>query len=227
MWFNLRMIDWNHIDTVLLDMDGTLLDLHYDNHFGLSHIPVRYAEAHGKDVAESRELLAQRFDETRGTLNWYSVDYWSEQLQLDIPALKRELDHMIAVRPHVEDFLERLHTSPKHVIMVTNAHRKVLDIKLEKTGIERYFDELVVSHDYEAPKEQLAFWQRLQSEHPFEPARTLLIDDTESVLDSAQRYGIAHLLTLLQPDSSLQKRLDTRFPGIHHFDEIMPTHPND
>ena len=28
------MIDWTSIDTVLLDMDGTLLDLHYDNAFG-------------------------------------------------------------------------------------------------------------------------------------------------------------------------------------------------
>jgi putative hydrolase of the HAD superfamily len=39
---------------------------------------------------------------------------------------------------------------------------------------------------------------------------------------SAQAYGIAHLLTLLQPDSTQEKRLETRFPGIHHFDEIMP-----
>ena len=49
-----------------------------------------------------------------------------------------------------------------------------------------------------------------------------LIDDTESVLQAASDYGIAHLLTLLQPDSQQQKRIDTRFPGIHHFDEIMP-----
>jgi putative hydrolase of the HAD superfamily len=216
------VINWNAIDTVLLDMDGTLLDLHYDNFFWSRHMPVRYAQIHGRDEEESRRQLSARIERARGTLNWYCVDYWSEQLQLDIPALKREIEHMIQVRPHVEDFLTRLGRSDKRVLLVTNAHRKALDIKLARTRLERWFDGIVVSHDLEKPKEEVEFWHRLHALHPFAPERTLLIDDTESVLDAAHRYGIAHLLTLLQPDSQLQKRLDTRFPGIHHFDEIMP-----
>ena len=40
-------LPWSDIDTVLLDMDGTLLDLHFDNHFWLEHLPQRYAELHG------------------------------------------------------------------------------------------------------------------------------------------------------------------------------------
>ena len=216
------MIDWKAIDTVLLDMDGTLLDLHYDNYFWERHVPARFAEIHGRSEKKSRKLLTKRFHRERGQLHWYSIDYWSEQLNLDIPALKREVQHMIALRPHVEDFLERLHRAPQRVIMVTNADRKTLDIKLARTGIHRWFDELVVSHDFKVPKEQLEFWHRLHALHPFKPERTLLIDDTETVLDAARDYGIAHLLTLLQPDSKQGKRLDTRFPGIHHFDEIMP-----
>ncbi|MEP5764082.1 MAG: GMP/IMP nucleotidase [Halieaceae bacterium] len=216
------MIDWDHIDTVLLDMDGTLLDLHYDNYFWSRHVPRRYAEIHRRDEAESRKQLAQRFEQARGSLSWYCVDYWSEQLQLDIPSLKQEVQHMISVRPYVEDFLRRLQKSDKRVLLVTNAHRKVLDLKLSATGIGSWFDAMVVSHELSAAKEEIEFWHRLHALHPFQPARTLLIDDTESVLDAAHRYGIAHLLTLLQPDSKLQKRLDTRFPGIHHFDEIMP-----
>lgn len=216
------MINWNNIDTVLLDMDGTLLDLHYDNHFWSNHVPRRYAEIHARDEAESRIDLHRQFEQARGTLDWYSLDYWSEQLQLDIAALKLEVQHMITVRPHVEEFLSRLRQSPRQVLLVTNAHRKALDIKLAKTQLGDWFDEIVVSHDLESAKEELAFWHRLQAQHPFDPERTLFIDDTESVLDAAQRYGIAHLLTLLQPDSQLQIRLDTRFPGIHHFDEIMP-----
>jgi len=106
--------------------------------------------------------------------------------------------------------------------MVTNAHRKTLEIKMDNIDITGWFDRVVVSHDLRAPKEQQAFWHRLQELHPFDPARTLLVDDTEDVLASAHDYGIAHLLTLLQPDSQRQKRIDTRFRGIHHFDEIMP-----
>jgi putative hydrolase of the HAD superfamily len=221
------MIEWDAIDTVLLDMDGTLLDLHYDNYFWSQHVPLRYAEIHQQDEEESRRRLNTLFEQARGTLAWYSLDYWSEQLKLDIPALKREVQHMIRLRPHVEEFLSRLQRSPKRVLLVTNAHRKALDIKLARTQLDDWFDEIVVSHDLQVPKEDIEFWQRLQVLHPFQPERTLLIDDTESVLDAAQSYGIAHLLTLLQPDSQLQKRLDTRFRGIHHFDEIMPAHHDD
>ena len=216
------MIDWNTIDTVLLDMDGTLLDLHYDNYFWQRYVPRRFAEIHQREEQSAIEEVNRRIEDARGSLAWYCVDHWSEQLRLDIPALKREIEHLIEMRPHVEDFLTRLHASDRHVVLVTNAHRKALDIKLARTPIGQWFDEIVVSHDFQVPKEDLRFWHRLHALHPFNPRRTLLIDDNESVLEAADRYGIAHLLTLLQPDSKRQKRLDTRFPGIHHFDEIMP-----
>ena len=130
---------------------------------------------------------------------------------------------MISIRPFATEFLTRLHHSHRDVVMVTNAHRKTLEIKMDNVDITHWFDRVVVSHDLQAPKEEQDFWHKLQALHPFDPTRTLLIDDTESVLDSAQQYGITYLLTLLQPDSQRQKRLDTRFPGIHYFDEIMPS----
>ena len=216
------MIDWNSIDTVLLDMDGTLLDLYFDNYFWTEHLPRIYADKHQISEESSAEHLQRQFQQNEGTLAWYSIDHWSEQLGLDIPALKREVDHMIALRPYAIEFLQQLHSSSRDVVMVTNAHRKTLEIKMDKVDISQWFDRIVVSHDLNSPKEDQAFWHRLQALHPFDPARTLLIDDTESVLHSAREYGVAHLLTLLQPDSRRQKRIDTHFPGIHHFDEIMP-----
>ncbi len=216
------MIDWHEIDTVLLDMDGTLLDLRFDNFFWMEHLPRLYAERHSISAEESSEQLHGRFAAGVGTLQWYCLDHWSEQLGMDIAALKREIQHMVSIRPHALDFLAQLSASDCDVVLVTNAHRKTLEIKMEEVDITPWFDRVVVSHDLEAPKEEQAFWRRLQELHPFDPARTLLIDDTEQVLESARRFGIAHLLTLLQPDSGRQKRVDTRFPGIHHFDEIMP-----
>jgi HAD superfamily hydrolase (TIGR01509 family) len=219
----LRMIDWNCIDTVLLDMDGTLLDLYFDNYFWSEHLPRVYADKHEISAASSAEHLHPLLREEEGTLAWYSIDHWSEQLGLDIPALKRELSHMIALRPYALEFLQQLHSSSQDVVMVTNAHRKTLEIKMDKVDITPWFDRIVVSHELNAPKEEQAFWHNLQALYPFDPARTLLIDDTESVLHSAHQYGVAHLLTLLQPDSRRQKRINTHFPGIHHFDEIMPS----
>jgi len=53
------MIPWGDINTVFLDMDGTLLDLNFDNHFWLEHVPQRYAEARGLEPAAAKvELLA-------------------------------------------------------------------------------------------------------------------------------------------------------------------------
>ena len=216
------MIDWTVIDTVLLDMDGTLLDLHFDNHFWMEHLPRAYAEKQQITLEASFTQLSDRFHSGRGTLEWYCLDHWSEQLGMDIPAMKRELQHMIRLRPFALEFLKKLHRSHRDVVMVTNAHRKTLEIKMDNVDITGWFDRVVVSHDLQAPKEEQAFWHKLQALHPFDPSRTLLIDDTESVLESARRYGIEHLLTLLQPDSQRQKRIDSRFPGIHHFDEIMP-----
>lgn len=216
------IVDWSRIDTVLLDMDGTLLDLYFDNHFWLEHLPRRYAEHHATSAEHAREHLHTVFAAQRGTLNWYCLDYWSRELRLDIPALKREIQHLIRIRPHVEEFLQRLHAGPRQVWLVTNAHRDSLDLKMERTGIERWFDRMVSSHDLRAPKEDPDFWAQLQAAFPFDPRRSLLIDDNASVLGSARQFGIRHLLTLLQPDSRQARREQTEYPGILHFDEIMP-----
>ena len=139
------LIDWNSIDTVLLDMDGTLLDLYFDNHFWQEYLPQRYAEQHGTSPECAREILAALFTEQRGTLNWYCVDYWSRELQLDIAELKREVEHLISIRPHVEKFLSQLRASSRQVWLVTNAHRKSVDIKMRRTGIDRRIEDLGVA----------------------------------------------------------------------------------
>ena len=51
------MIDWSCIDTVLLDMDGTLLDLHFDNFFWSEHLPRTYALRHQISKEESSAYL--------------------------------------------------------------------------------------------------------------------------------------------------------------------------
>ncbi|MFK7976172.1 MAG: GMP/IMP nucleotidase [Halioglobus sp.] len=217
------MIDWSSIDTVLLDMDGTLLDLHYDNHFWNIQLPKLYADQHAISAAEAHEHLHGAYANERGTLQWYCLDHWSERLRMDIPTLKRTVANKIALRPHVSEFLQRIKASNRDLLLVTNAHQTTLEIKMEVVDIQPWFDRVVVSHALNAPKEDQDFWHRLQALHPFDPARTLLIDDTESILEAASTYGIAHLLTLLQPDSQQEMRSTTRFPAIHHFNEIMPT----
>ena len=215
-------IDWDAIDTVLLDMDGTLLDLHFDNYFWQHWVPVKYAEKHQLSIASAREKLIPRFRELEGTLQWYCVDFWTQDLDLDIATLKADIKHMIRVHTHALEFLDFAQKSRHRVVLVTNAHRKSLDLKMEMTQLQGHFDRLVCSHDLGLPKEHPDFWERLQTVEKFEPERCLLVDDSLPVLRSALRYGIAHLLAVAYPDSKAHKREIDEFVSIENFSEITP-----
>ncbi|MAD44633.1 MAG: haloacid dehalogenase [Oceanospirillaceae bacterium] len=212
--------DWQQIDTVLLDMDGTLLDLHFDNYFWLEHVPAQYAAHHGLSEEEALAELNKSFTGLRGTLNWYCLDYWTELTSLPIAELKRDVQDKIGFRPHVKDFLQRLRAMGKRSVIVTNAHRASVDLKLEHTGLDQLVDRIISSHDYQEPKESQAFWDHLSGDETFNPARTLLIDDSEAVLESAARWGIGWLLAIYHPDSRKPPKTDGRFPGVNHFDEL-------
>lgn len=208
-------------DTVLLDMDGTLLDLNFDNHFWLEFVPQKYAQKHQLSVIEARQQLVPQFKAMEGKLEWYCLDYWSEVLQLDIAGLKAEIAGLIAVLPHVMDFLEALKASHRKVLLVTNAHRDSLNLKMEKTCLQPFFDAIVCAHDFGLAKEQAGFWEVLQQHHPFDKQRTLLVDDSLRVLDSAKRFGIAHLVTIAKPDSQKPVREIADYPAIEDFRQLM------
>ena len=215
--------DWQDVDSVFLDIDGTLLDLHFDNHFWLEHIPLRYGEREGMSKQAALEALTPRFRAVEGTLAWYSLDHWSRELDMDIPALKRELKHLIRVLPHAEAFLAAVRAKRKRLVLVTNAHAPVLELKMEHTRLDRHFDNVVSSHDLGNPKETAEFWHSLQQVEPFDPARTLFADDSLPVLRAARDYGIKHLVAMRRPDSQRPAREISDFPSIETFAELMPS----
>jgi putative hydrolase of the HAD superfamily len=215
------MIDWKIIDTVLLDMDGTLLDLNFDNHFWKEFVPLKYAEQKGISTALAKQQLEPQFKSMEGKLEWYCLDYWSHILQLDIAGLKAEISGLIAVLPHVTEFLEKLQQSSRKVLLVTNAHRDSLGLKMEKTCLQPFFDDIISSHDLGIPKEHAEFWGLLRQQQPFDKLTTLLIDDSLAVLNSARLFGIAHLISVSKPDSKLPKKNVTDYLAIEDFRELM------
>ena len=214
------MISWRDIDTVLLDMDGTLLDLHYDNYFWQSYLPQRYADIHGISLAEARQVVTHHSDDTQGTLNWYCLDYWSAVLGLDIVRLKKEVQHKIKERPRSTTFLDFLSDKGKTVVLVTNAHPDTLALKLSLTSIGSRFDSIVSSHQFQWPKESQTFWQMLQRHLTFNPQRTLFIDDSVPILKAAEKFGIKHVMAVHQPDSQMARIVED-MPAFHNFDELM------
>lgn len=216
------MIDWSALDTVFLDMDGTLLDLHFDSHFWLDHLPRRYAALKSVDPDEARTSIVSMIESEKGSLQWYCVDYWSDRLDVDITALKREVADRIAYRPHAESFLDAIRDTGRRCVIVTNCHPKPLELKLERTRLDHHVDRVVSTHDFGRPKEDVQFWTDLAGIEPYDPARTLMVDDSLPVLESARRAGIAHLLAILAPDSQMPERKALAdFLGICHFDEIL------
>jgi len=206
---------------VLLDMDGTLLDKYFDDYFWEHLVPEKYAEMKNITFGRAKEELLAKYKTHEGTLNWTDIDFWSKEVDIDIPALKEQIRHLIEIHPHVEDFLQMLRRHRKKVYLVTNAHYKVLDIKLKKTNLGGYFNAAVTSFEIGYPKEMLEFWERVERKLGFEKEKTLFIDDTVAVLKTAAEYGIKYILHKTYASSKAEKGISKKFPAIEDFRELM------
>jgi putative hydrolase of the HAD superfamily len=214
-------VDWSAIDTVLLDMDGTLLDLRFDNWFWEELIPHRYAAAHGLAVTQAQALLPPKFAAVKGTLQWYCIEYWSRQLGLDIARIKRETQNRVSFLPGAEEFLSSLKRRGKRCVLVTNAHPVTLDLKDQRVALRRYFDAVYSSHTFERPKEDAAFWRRLAAEERFVPQRTLFVDDSVSVLNAAREFGIGWLRAVRRPDSGRPAQHTADYVAVDRVAELI------
>ena len=214
-------IDWQSIDHVFLDMDGTLLDLHFDNHFWQQVLPMEYARINGLTVESALASLVPKFESKQGQLDWYCVDYWSRELDIDVMRLKYKNPQKISLRPGAFELLDAIKKLAAEPALLTNAHRSVVDFKFDKTGLGQAIDKIHCSHDYGHPKESPAFWVRFSDTVKFDPARTLFIDDSEPVLEAAEQFGVKWLRSISAPDSRQPRNAPSRFPEIDQFSDIF------
>ncbi len=214
-------IDWRQINTVFLDMDGTLLDLHFDNHFWIDHLPRRLSEQKQMPEAEARAWVHAHCAEIEGSLNWYCLDYWQEKLEVDIVALKHEVADRIAVRAHVEQFLDYLHQLGKRVVLLTNAHQKSVGLKFGYVNLEHYFDRVITSHSLGVAKEEPGFWDELASVEMYQLEHSLLIDDNLQVLRAAKAHGVRYLLAVQEPDSRQPPKNTEEFTAVECYTQLM------
>lgn len=218
-----EMPPWSEIETIMFDMDGTLLDLHFDNYFWLTFIPQHYAENHKTSREEALEIVRRKYKKVYGTLSFYCLDYWEQELELDIPNLKTHVRDKITVRPNVESLLQQLLELDKKLLLVTNAHPVSFNIKMKQTGIDNLFHRCISSHQLALAKENSGFWEKLNNLEPYDPKSTLLFDDSMPVLRQAKSEGIKYLYGIKQPDSQQPAVTHTEFPLVNDFSDITPT----
>lgn len=214
------MIPWDAIDTVLVDMDGTLLDLAFDNFFWMEAVPSYYAKCHRLSEAFAREELLGRYRALEGRIEWYCIDHWSRDLEIDIRALKRAHRHRIRFLPRAKEFLASVRRREKRLLLVTNAHPDTLAMKVEQTGLDRHVHGTVSSHEFQAPKETRKFWEQFHAGEGFDPPRTLLIEDSLSVLQAAREFGVGSTVAIRCPDSGRPPRQIDRFPAVDGVHEL-------
>jgi putative hydrolase of the HAD superfamily len=209
------------ITHVLLDMDGTLLDKYFDDYFWEHLVPEKYADKHGISFGRAKDELMEKYRSQEETLNWTDIDYWSHLLGLDILTLKEQIRHLIEVHPHVELFLRTMRERKKTVYIATNAHDKVLDLKMQKTEIGKYLTGTITSAGMGHPKEKLEFWALAERKLGFRKERTLFVDDTLAVLRTAKRYGIRHLVYKAKGNSRVPPGANREFSTIMDFNELL------
>ncbi len=205
----------------MLDMDGTILDLAYDNYVWRELVVRRYAEHSGMGYAEARDKLYAKFMSMQGDLQWYCLDHWSDHLGIDVLGVHREVHHRIDYLPGARQFLETMHAAEIRVLLVTNSHHDTLDLKEEALGFSAYFDGIYSSHSYGHPKEAQAFWHALQGEEEFDPETTVFVDDTVPVLRSAKQYGIAQTVQVTYPDTSQPLRENGEYPSVKAVNDFI------
>ncbi len=214
-------LDWDTIDDVLLDMDGTLLDRHFDNFFFEEELPARYAARHGLAFEEALDRLMALYRSVETELAWTDLHYWSRLLDMDLVALTKEFDDLIDFLPDAVEFLAFLRARGKRVHIVTNAHESGIGIKVAKTGLDRHVHRIVNAFEVGYLKMRPEYWPRCRAIVGFDPARALYIDDDESCLDAARTFGIGHLFHRAMSSSTRPPRPSARHRSIQTFAALM------
>jgi HAD superfamily hydrolase (TIGR01509 family) len=206
--------DWSGIDTVLLDLDGTLLDQAYDNHIWRDLIPQRFAVARGLDLQAAYDEIARMFAGRSGTLDWYDIDYWTRTLGVDVGALHREVRTHVAWLPGAREFLARMRAMGKRLVLLTNSHPVALAVKHEQTGVLDYLDEAASSQEFGAPKERAEFWEAARARFGFDPARSLFADDNARMLEAARQAGVRWVYGVRHWDTKGSRREHLDHPAV-------------
>ena len=205
--------------TLLLDMDGTLLDLEFDNRFWNQQVPSAVAAARGQAVERVHAELMAAIRAKEGQLAWYCLEHWSEALEFDLIAFKESVAQGIRYLEGARAFLDKARAAGYRLVLVTNAHPETLRIKDARTGVTTLVDDVVCSHHVGVAKEDARFWPPLLERIGHDRAHALMVDDSAAVLATASRF--VPVAAIAKPDSSRPARDMAPHPTVERVADLL------
>jgi FMN phosphatase YigB (HAD superfamily) len=215
------MKDVSSKEIFLFDLDGTLLDQRFDNIFWNQTVPRVLAHEQGLTLSDCKNKVYAHYEKVVGTLDWYSSDFWGNTFNIDIIKLTHQEREKITIYEGAEALLSYLSGLDKKLFLVTNAHPDILNIKLNETHLDNYFDGIYSSHTIGHAKEDLLFWDHFFSQTQLSVDDAVLVDDNISVLMQARIFGVSKCIAITQPDSSQMPIQVNDFTSFQSVAELL------
>jgi len=141
---------------ISFDLDGTLVDKNFDDALWFQEIPKLYSEKHGVSFQEAWNHCTSCYDGLGDQdLRWYDIDYWLEKFEIgaDSSRLIDDLSHTIKLFDDSVPVLEFLKNKGFKLVVISNANRKFLDVKMRAEGMNYFFSRVFsVTSDFQQVK---------------------------------------------------------------------------
>lgn len=93
--------------------------------------------------------------------------------------------------PGVKDVLTAVRAQGAQLFLLSNAQRIFTLPEMEMTGIVDYFDDIYISSDHGMAKPEIAFMEKLLTDHQLDPSRCVMIgNDWNSDMALAAKCGV-------------------------------------
>ena len=214
-------VDWNKIETVMVDMDGTLIDLGFDHTIWNHILPTRVSERHSMSFEEAKRFLYGDY-KPPFSLDFYNIDRWTEITDIDVMGIHRECTDLLSFRPGAVEFLQYLKDNSVRVVIATNCHPKSFELKDSCLSLRDKVDSVHSSADFGIAKDDVAYWDCMSEVEKFSRSHTLFIDDVSFILDKGWEAGIQFLMTIRRPNSLVPAQNDFYYPVIDDFRDLIP-----
>ncbi len=179
---------FKNVKTFLLDFDGTLMnkEIYVEMY---PHIVNALEKKYGDKVKEAIiELKAKT-----GEVDTYELCAKLNDLNLYYSILPTFIGKSKLLDGTV-DLLKKLNTAGKRVLLITNSHRRTIDLYLVKHDLGKYFDFVWANEDSDFSKSDENYWAELTMATNIIKEESIVIsDDLERDVIPARNFGMKAL----------------------------------